>query len=190
MRMVPKDGQPAEAPWRLVLMTVLPCVENRSDQHAAHAVRGRIDGKDLLRLDLTDAGFDASVLSECRVRVIEHHAEERLLEKRLMIVGQQGWGKARGRQRTDATRVVGQIRALTRVRCVWETMRAARNRLAVGAPDWQRAHSQQAWMERDGPRREDARGPAGEAERLALAQERGAQGRHRREALCAETAPA
>lgn len=61
----PKEGQRAEAPWRLALVTVLQFVENLSDQHAADAVRGRIDWKYLLGLDLTDAGFDASVLSEC-----------------------------------------------------------------------------------------------------------------------------
>ena len=39
----PKEGQPAEAPWRLALVTVLQFVENLSDQQAADAVRGRID---------------------------------------------------------------------------------------------------------------------------------------------------
>jgi len=35
----PKEGQPAEAPWRLALVTVLQFVENLSDQRAADAVR-------------------------------------------------------------------------------------------------------------------------------------------------------
>jgi transposase len=61
----PKDGQPAETPWRLALVTVMQFVENLSDQQAADAVRGRIDWKYLLGLDLTDTGFDASVLCEC-----------------------------------------------------------------------------------------------------------------------------
>lgn len=74
----PKEGQPAEAPWRLALITVIQCVENLSDQRAADAVRGRLDGKDLLGLELTDPGCDASVLSAFRARLIEHHAEELL----------------------------------------------------------------------------------------------------------------
>src|SRR5215211_7725886 len=53
----PKEGQPALAPWRLALATVLQFAEGLSDVQAAHAVRSRIDGKYLLRLDLTDAGF-------------------------------------------------------------------------------------------------------------------------------------
>jgi transposase len=114
----PKEGQPALAPWRLALITILQCVENLSDQQAADAVRGRIDWKYLLGLDLTDSGFDASVLSEFRARLVEHHAEQRLLEKMLTLFGQNGWLKARGRQRTDSTHVLAKIRALNRVLCV------------------------------------------------------------------------
>ena len=123
------------------------------------------------------AGFDASVLSEFRSRLVEQHAEERLLEKMLTLFGQKGWLKARGRQRTDSSHVLAKIRALNRVLCVWETMRAALNSLAVVDPDWLRAHSQSEWVERYGPRSEDSRIPAGEAERLAFAEEIGEQGR-------------
>ncbi|MBO0781902.1 MAG: transposase [Ktedonobacteraceae bacterium] len=165
----PKDGQPAEAPWRLALVTVLQFVENLSDQQAADAVRGRLDWKYLLGLELTDAGFDASVLSEFRARLIKQHAEERLLENMLALFQQKGWLKARGRQRTDSTHVLAKIRALNRLLCVWETMRAALNSLAVAAPDWLRAHSHREWVERYGPRSEDSHLPVGEAERLTFA---------------------
>jgi transposase len=40
----PTRGQPAEAPWRLALVTIRPYVEEVSDRQAAEAVRGRIDG--------------------------------------------------------------------------------------------------------------------------------------------------
>ena len=49
----------------------MQCVENLSDLQAADAVRARIDWKDLLGLELTDPGFDASVLSEFRARLID-----------------------------------------------------------------------------------------------------------------------
>jgi transposase len=39
----PRRGQPAEAPWRLALVTVLQFTEGLSDRQAADAVRGRID---------------------------------------------------------------------------------------------------------------------------------------------------
>ncbi|SRR5258708_5349886 len=185
----PKDGQPAEAPWRLALVTVMQFVENLSDQQAADAVRGRLDWKYLLGLELTDSGFDASVLSEFRARLIDQRAEERLLEKMLTLFQQRGWLKARGRQRTDSTHVLAKIRALNRVLCVWETMRAALNSLAVVAPDWLRIHSQSEWVERYGPRSEDSRSPLGEAERLAFAEEIGQQGRELLDALFDPTAP-
>jgi transposase len=171
------------------LITVLQFVENLSDQRAADAVRGRIDWKYLLSLDLTDSGFDASVLSEFRTRLVEQHAEGLLLEKMLTLFGQKGWLKARGRQRTDSTHVLAKIRALNRVLCVWETMRAALNGLAVVAPNWLRAHSEPEWVERYGPRSEDSRSPLGEAARLAFAEEIGQQGRALLDALFDPTAP-
>ena len=38
-------GQPAEAPWRLALVTIMQYVEGLSDRQAADAVRSRIDWK-------------------------------------------------------------------------------------------------------------------------------------------------
>src|SRR5712692_8493766 len=58
----PHVGQPAEAPWRLALVTVFQFLEGLSDRQAAEAVRSRIEWKYALGLELTDPGFDASVL--------------------------------------------------------------------------------------------------------------------------------
>jgi transposase len=74
-------------------------VENLSDRQAADAVRGRIDWNYLLGLDLTDPGFDASVLSEFRARLREGHAEQLLLEKMLTLFQKKGW---RNRTRSAA----------------------------------------------------------------------------------------
>src|SRR4051812_42007785 len=53
----PSRGQPAEAPWRLALVSVLQYAEGLSDRQAGEAVRGRIDWKYVLGLKLTDPGF-------------------------------------------------------------------------------------------------------------------------------------
>src|SRR5712691_869172 len=132
----PKEGQPAEAPWRLALVIVLQFLENLSDRQAADAVRGRIDWKYLLGLDLTDPGFDASVLCEFRKRLVEGNAEHLLFETLLDVCKQQGWLKARERQRTDSTHVLAKVRAINRLTCVGEAMRFAKSSLAVVAPDW------------------------------------------------------
>src|SRR5438876_6755547 len=105
-------GQPAQAPARLALILVLQFAEGLSDRKAADAVRGRIDRKYALGLDLADPGFDASVLSEFRARLATGAAERLLLDTLLACCRERGWLKARGRQRTDSTHVLAAIRAL------------------------------------------------------------------------------
>jgi hypothetical protein len=96
-----RKGNLPRLAFRLALVTVMQFVEDLSDQRAADAVRGRIDWKYLLGLELTDPGFDASVLSEFRARLIEKHAEELELSKMLALFQQKGWRK---RPRTPAHR--------------------------------------------------------------------------------------
>jgi len=79
----PRRGQPAEAPGRLALATVLQFTEGFSDRQAADAVRARIDWKYALGLELTDAGFDHTVLSEFRTHLVEGKLELVLLDKRI-----------------------------------------------------------------------------------------------------------
>src|SRR3954463_1573155 len=134
----PTLGQPAYAPWRLALVTLMQFREGLSDRQAAEAVRGRIDWKYLLALALADAGFDHSVLCEFRARLLQHKATERLLERVLDAAREGGLLKARGRQRTDSTHVLAAVRTLNRLELVAETLRAALNGIAVVAPDWLR----------------------------------------------------
>ncbi len=72
------EGQPGLAPWRLAWVTIMQFRETLSDRQAAEAVRARIDWKYFLGLELTDPGFDFSVLSEFRDRLLAGSAEERL----------------------------------------------------------------------------------------------------------------
>jgi transposase len=148
----PARGQPAEAPWRLALTTVRQFAEGLSDRQAADAVRSRIDWKYALSLELTDPGFDHTVLSEFRTRLVTGQAEQLLLETLLTQVRERGLLKVRGRQRTDSTHVLAAIRVLNRRELVGETLRHALNSLAVVAPDWLRAWVPPAWFDRYGPR--------------------------------------
>src|SRR5438874_13189064 len=79
----PAWGQPGLPPWRLALVTIMQFRENLADRQAAEAVRARIDWKYLLGLELTDPGFDFSVLSEFRDRLLAGSAGELLLDKLL-----------------------------------------------------------------------------------------------------------
>jgi transposase len=172
----PVRGQPAEAPWRLALVTVLQFAEGLSDRQAADAVRGRIDWKYALSLSLADAGFDATVLSEFRSRVVAGSAELRLLDLMLGRFAERGWLKARGRQRTDSTHVLAKIRALNRVLCVAQTLVHVLAVLAEAAPQWLRAHAQPDWVDRYGSRVDEGRLPQGEEARQRYAEVVGADG--------------
>jgi transposase len=172
----PTRGHPAEAPWRLALVTVLQFVEGLPDRQAADAVRSRLDWKYALSLELTDPGFDHTVLSEFRTRLVAGGAEERLLDVVLEQARVRGWLKERGTQRTDSTHVLAAVRALTRLECVGETLRHTLNVLAEVAPDWLRATAQPEWVERYAHRVEEYRLPKSKAERERYANQIGGDG--------------
>ena len=83
-RFYPKRGQPAFAPWRLALVTVLQFLEQLADRQAAEAVRSRIDWKYALGLELTDPGFHFSVLAEFRARLVDGQSKHLLLDTMLV----------------------------------------------------------------------------------------------------------
>src|SRR5204863_7798561 len=108
----PTHGQPAEAPWRLALVTVFQFMEGLTDRQAAEAVRDRIAWKYALSLELSDAGFDHTVLSEFRGRLVEHEAGQRLLDGLLSSLKAKGLFKGQRQQRTDSTHVLAAVREL------------------------------------------------------------------------------
>ena len=108
-------GRPAEAPGRLVLLLVIQFAESMTDRQAADAVRARIDVKYAMGLELADPGFDYSVLSEFRDRVIAGGVERRLLDDMLTRFGELGLIRARGRQRTGSNHVLAAVEKLNRL---------------------------------------------------------------------------
>ena len=186
----PAWGYPGLSPWRLALVTIMQFREQLSDRQAAEAVRARIDWKYLLGLDLTDPGFDFSVLSAFRDRLLAGSAEALLLDKLLERCRTMGLLKARGQQRTDSTHVLAAIRVMHRLELVAETLRAALNALATVTPAWLQAMAPLAWYERYGKRIEDTRLPQGQARRDAYAQMVGEDGFALLDALEAAETPA
>jgi transposase len=172
----PAWGHPGLPPWRLALVTIMQFRENLADRQAAEAVRARIDWKYFLSLELTDPGFDFSVLSAFRDRLLAGSAEELLLDKLLERCQALGLLKARGQQRTDSTHVLAAVRVLNRLELVAETLRAALNAVATVAPDWLQDLSPLAWYERYSRRIEESRLPKGQAEREAYAHTVGEDG--------------
>jgi transposase len=153
------------------------------------AVRSRLDWKYALSLELTDPGFDHTVLSEFRSPLVSHSAQDRLLEIMVERFQERGWLKARGRARTDSTHVLAKVRALNRVEVVGETFRAALNALAVVAPDWLRAHARPDWVDRYDRPSKDERLPNNKAEQEALVERIGRDGTEFLSAIGSSDAP-
>ncbi len=183
-------GRPAEAPWRLALITVMQFAEGLSDRQAAEAVRARIDWKYALSLALTDPGFHYSVLSEFRTRLVDGRAEHLLLDALLAACTDRGLLAARGQQRTDSTHVLMSVRALNRLERVSETLRHALNALAETAPDWLRTISPAEWFARYSHRVEEYRLPRGKEARQQYADTVGLDGMSLLTAVYAPGAPA
>jgi transposase len=172
----PGRGQRAVSPGRLAWVTVMQYSEGLSDRQAAEAVRARIDWKYVLGLELEDPGFDHSVLSEFRERLVSGQQEQVLLDELLVRLKELKLLKARGQQRTDSTHILGAVRQLNRIEIVGETMRRALDELAEFAPDWVQEIARSEWFTRYGRRFEQMRLPKERTEREALLETIGADG--------------
>lgn len=186
----PDRGQPALAPWRLAVVTLLQYVEDLTDRQAAEAVRTRLDWKYVLGLQLSDPGFDQSVLAEFRQRRLSQGAEERLLDKLLVVCREHGWLKAGGKMRTDSTHVLAAVRSLHHLETVGETLRAVLEDLAEVAADWLLTWLPEEWFKRYEGRMDSRRLPKKEQERRRLAEQIGRDGVHLLRALEQAETPA
>ena len=87
---------------------------NLSDRGTVEAVAARIDWKYALGLELTAPGFDSSVLSLFRSRLLNGGKEKLVLDKLLERCQQLELLKAKGKARTDSTHILAAIRNLCR----------------------------------------------------------------------------
>lgn len=156
------------SPGRLVLITVLQAAENLTDRQAAEAVRDRISWKYALGLGLADDGFDFSVLSELRSRLVANSLESRVLDLLVARLVELGLLKARGKQRTDSSHVLAAVRQLNQVELVGESVRACVEALAATDPDWVQGCLDASWQYRYGARVDSWRMPASKTKRAAL----------------------
>ncbi len=164
-------------------------VEGLTDRQAADAVRSRIDWKYALSLELTDRGFDFSVLSEFRSRLIEGAAEQQLLEKMLSCFVEKGLLKAPKQQRTDSTHILAAIRLLGRLENIGETLRYALNSIAAVAPDWlKKIIPSTDWYDCYGQRIQENRLPSSKESRNVLAVKIGTDGIYLLDAIWSELA--
>ncbi|MFD8396010.1 transposase, partial [Streptomyces sp. NPDC059680] len=129
-------GAPGLSPGVLGLVTVLQFAENLTDRQAAAMAVRAIDWKYAMGVELTDTGFDASVLSRFRARLAEHGMERVPFDRLLEHCKAEGLVAAGGKQRTDSTHVISAVRDLNRLELAGESVRAALEALAAAAPCW------------------------------------------------------
>jgi hypothetical protein len=84
-------------------------------------------------LELTDPGFNHTVLSEFPSRPVKGQAERKILDTLVDRLSELGLIHQRGRQRTDSTHVLAAVRVLNRLERAGETIGAARLLAAVDA---------------------------------------------------------
>jgi len=177
-------GHPVEiAPWRLAMATTMQYMEGLTDRQTADAVRRCMDWKYALSLELTDPGFDFTLLHDFRERLLSHDGAQLMLDTLLDACKERGWIKTRGKQRTDSTYVVAAIRRLYYLECVQQAMHHALNELSEVAPQWVQERAPLEWYERYGPRADLFRLPKETSKRNALALAIGADGYELMDAL-------
>lgn len=161
-----------------MIASVLQFSEKLTDRQAAEAVRDRITWKYALGLELDDPGFNPSVLSEFRARLVDGDLTDLALDALLERLGQVGLVTAGGRGRTDSTHVLGAIRSLNRLELAGETLRAGLEALAVAAPDWLTEVIDGSWQDVYGARIDNLRLPESVTKREKLMVQFGRDGYH------------
>jgi len=183
------QGQAGVSPGLLAMVTIMQFMEGLTDRQTAEAVRSRIDWKYALGLPLTYAGFDYSILSGFRARLLAGGREALLFDRILDRLKVHGLLKGKRQQRTDSTHVLAAVRELNRLECVGETLRRVLDDLARVGPDWLLDQISPDWFDRYGARFEAYRLPDKQTEREALQLQIGQDGSYLLTAIYGDAAP-
>lgn len=119
------NGRPADDPVLLLGVLLLQFVERAPDRQAAEAVFYDTRWRLALHLGKTGGGFDPSLLSRFRGRLLTGGEERVVFDAVLELLVAHGWVPRRSRQRLDSTHVCGLLSAMSRLECVRETLRLA-----------------------------------------------------------------
>ncbi len=97
-----------------------------------------------------------------------HQATALVFDLLLEQVRALGFVRARGQQRTDATAVLGAVKALSRLELVWETLRLALGALEAAVPGWVAREVPASVREQYAVRRSDYRLTAAERQAVVV----------------------
>lgn len=148
----PSEGQPGLSPVILAFVTVFQFIEKLPDRQAAEMMRLRLDWKYALHLPLEYEGFNFSVLSEFRDRLLQGQAEGRVFEKLVEQIRELGLINERGKQRSDSIAMLTKVRWLSRLEVAVETLRLAVVALVKADRDWSEEILPPSWEDKYGER--------------------------------------
>ena len=146
------EGKPGISPIILAFISVFQYMEKLADRQAITSLRMRLDWKYAMHLPLDYDGFDFSVLSEFRDRLIKGQAEGRVFEKLVDQIQEMGLIKEYGKQRTDSIAMLTKVRRLCRVETVVETLRLAIVAIVDTDRGWSEEIIPPSWEEKYGER--------------------------------------
>jgi hypothetical protein len=117
----------------------------------------RLDWKYALRQPLNWTGFHYSDLSNFRKRLVSEEQERLVFERVIDYLRDHGYVKAGGKQRTDSSRILGNVMRLSRLELIWETLRLAVSALVSHDAPWTLRYIPPSFMEKHTIRRSDFR---------------------------------
>jgi transposase len=131
-----EEGRPGINPVVLSLVTVFQFLEKLPDRAAAQMAVMRMDWKYALRQPLDWAGFHFSDLCNFRKRLLAHGQESLIFEQVLAYLRERGLVSGGGRQRTDATHILGAVKQMSDAEVVREAVRLAISALISRDAPW------------------------------------------------------
>ncbi len=149
------EGRPGINPIVLAYVTVFQFLEKLPDRKAAEMAVWRMDWKYALRQELTWLGFHYSDLCNFRKRLLNNQQEMLIFEQVVGYLREKGHIKAKGKQRTDATHILGRVMHLSRLELVQETIRLAVGALINADAPWSLYHLPSTFVESHSARRDD-----------------------------------
>lgn len=121
--MYSEGGRPPVSPKVMVLILILQYLERLSDRAAAHNLRYRLDWKIALGLEMDFKGIHPTTLVYFRDRLLANgkagYAFDRVIEHLVAV----GLVKKSAKQRIDSTHIIGNVRELSRLELLHETLR-------------------------------------------------------------------
>lgn len=140
-------GRPGVSPIVLAIVTILQFMEKLPDRRAAEQVVMRIDWKYALHLELLYLGFHYSDLCNFRKRLEENNAIMGVFDKLIAYLVDMKWIEKRGKQRTDSTHILANVKRLSVFELRRESLRLALKELFQTNPEWVKTHLSEAFAE-------------------------------------------